>query len=57
MEKEKKEEEEKIKIVTSNSKRLLKQEIDSEEIADVAGKWTGIPVSKLLISAQYNKYS
>ena len=53
MEKEKKEEEEKIKIVTSNSKRLLKQEIDSEEIADVAGKWTGIPVSKLLQGEKY----
>ena len=53
LEKEKKEEEEKIKIVTSNSKRLLKQEIDSEEIADVAGKWTGIPVSKLLQGEKY----
>lgn len=28
--------------------RLLKEEIDEEDIADIVGKWTGIPVSKLL---------
>jgi len=28
--------------------RLLKQEVDSEDIAEVVSKWTGIPVSKLL---------
>jgi ATP-dependent Clp protease ATP-binding subunit ClpB len=27
---------------------LLKQEVDAEDIAQVVGKWTGIPVSKLL---------
>jgi len=27
---------------------LLKQEVDAEDIAEVVGKWTGIPVSKLL---------
>ena len=27
---------------------LLKEEVDSEEIARVVGKWTGIPVSRLL---------
>jgi ATP-dependent Clp protease ATP-binding subunit ClpB len=27
---------------------LLKQEVDAEDIAHVIGKWTGIPVSKLL---------
>src|SRR5687767_859951 len=27
---------------------LLKQEVDAEDIAHVVGKWTGIPVSKLL---------
>jgi ATP-dependent Clp protease ATP-binding subunit ClpB len=27
---------------------LLKEEVDAEEIADVVGKWTGIPVSRLL---------
>ncbi|MDZ4835848.1 MAG: ATP-dependent chaperone ClpB [Candidatus Melainabacteria bacterium] len=28
--------------------RLLKEEIGEEDIADIVGKWTGIPVSKLL---------
>ena len=28
--------------------RLLKEEIDEEDIAEIVGKWTGIPVSKLL---------
>ncbi len=27
---------------------LLKQEVDAEDIAEVVGKWTGIPVSRLL---------
>jgi len=29
---------------------LLKEEVDSEDIADVVAKWTGIPVSKMLQS-------
>jgi ATP-dependent Clp protease ATP-binding subunit ClpB len=29
-------------------KVLLKQEVDAEDIAQVVGKWTGIPVSRLL---------
>jgi len=29
-------------------KRLLKQEVDAEEIAEVVSRWTGIPVSKLV---------
>jgi ATP-dependent Clp protease ATP-binding subunit ClpB len=28
--------------------RLLKEEVDEEDIADVVSRWTGIPVSKLL---------
>ena len=28
--------------------RLLKEEVDEEDIAEVVGKWTGIPVSRLL---------
>jgi ATP-dependent Clp protease ATP-binding subunit ClpB len=28
--------------------RMLKEEVDSEDIAEVVSKWTGIPVSKLL---------
>jgi len=30
------------------SRRLLKQEVDDEEIAEVVSQWTGIPVSKML---------
>jgi ATP-dependent Clp protease ATP-binding subunit ClpB len=29
-------------------KRMLKEEVDAEDVAEVVGKWTGIPVSKLL---------
>lgn len=41
----------KEQLAKDNSKtrtRLLKEEIDEEDIADIVGKWTGIPVSKLL---------
>jgi ATP-dependent Clp protease ATP-binding subunit ClpB len=30
------------------ARRLLKQEVDSEEIAEVVSQWTGIPVAKML---------
>ena len=30
--------------------RLLKEEVDAEEIATIVGRWTGIPVSRLLES-------
>jgi len=29
-------------------KKMLKEEVDEEDIAEVVGKWTGIPVSKLM---------
>ena len=48
LEKQKEAEEEKAKDSSSVANKLLKQEIDSEEIAEVVGKWTGIPVAKLL---------
>ncbi|WP_422925882.1 ATP-dependent chaperone ClpB [Singulisphaera sp. PoT] len=31
-----------------DGKRLLKKEVDSEEIAEVVSQWTGIPVAKML---------
>ena len=31
-----------------NAARLIKEEIDEEDIADIVSKWTGIPVTKLL---------
>ncbi|MFD1164973.1 ATP-dependent chaperone ClpB [Sphingobacterium daejeonense] len=33
-----------------NSSRMLKEEVTSEDIADVVSKWTGIPVSKMVQS-------
>src|SRR5664280_3530593 len=30
------------------NKKMLKEEVDAEDIADVVAKWTGIPVSKML---------
>ncbi len=35
-------------IQTTNA--MIKQEVDSEDIADVVSRWTGIPVSKMLQS-------
>ncbi len=32
----------------ASQRRLLKQEVDSEEIAEVVCQWTGIPVAKML---------
>ena len=32
----------------SGNGRMLKEEVDSEDIAEVVSKWTGIPVSKLM---------
>ncbi|MGH7707900.1 MAG: ATP-dependent chaperone ClpB [Vulcanimicrobiaceae bacterium] len=34
--------------VDSSGGRLLKEEVDEEDIADVVSRWTGIPVSKLI---------
>ena len=33
-----------------SKKKMIKEEVDAEEIADVVSKWTGIPVSKMLES-------
>ncbi len=38
----------KMKTVADGS--LLKEEVDSEDIAEIVGKWTGIPVSRMLQS-------
>jgi ATP-dependent Clp protease ATP-binding subunit ClpB len=32
------------------TKRMLKEEVDSEDVAEVVAKWTGIPVTKMLES-------
>ncbi|MBU0514663.1 MAG: AAA family ATPase, partial [Proteobacteria bacterium] len=34
--------------VLQKDKKMLKEEVDAEDIAEVVAKWTGIPVSKLM---------
>jgi len=51
VESEKKLEEYKTKMeAMKGESSLLKEEVDSEDIAEVVAKWTGIPVSKMLQS-------
>lgn len=47
--KEREEAEEKLKTLQANG-ALLKENVDAEEIAEIVGRWTGIPVSRLLES-------
>jgi len=35
-------------LAADGKPRLLKEEVDEEDIADVVSRWTGVPVSKLL---------
>ncbi|MCS7223610.1 MAG: ATP-dependent chaperone ClpB [Armatimonadetes bacterium] len=44
-----KEQEEKLALIQANG-RLLKEEVDEEDIAEVVSKWTGIPVKRLMES-------
>ena len=39
---------EKESALGSSQSRLLKEEVDENDIADVVSRWTGVPVSKLL---------
>ena len=47
--KEREEAEEKLKSLQGDN-ALLKENVDAEEIAEIVGRWTGIPVSRLLES-------
>ncbi len=49
LEKELTQQTEELKKVQS-AKKLLKEEVDSEDVAEVVAKWTGIPVSRMLES-------
>ena len=40
--------EEKALGVLQESGKLLKEEVDADDIAEIVGRWTGIPVSRLL---------
>ena len=48
LEKKLEEEKQKADSVDSGEARLLKEEVNEEEIAEVISSWTGIPVSKLV---------
>lgn len=37
----------------SNTRKLIKEEVDAEEIADVISRWTGIPLKKMLESDKH----
>ncbi|MEN8249844.1 MAG: ATP-dependent chaperone ClpB [Bacteroidota bacterium] len=39
-----------VQAMQEDESTLLKEEVDSEDIAEVVAKWTGIPVSKMLQS-------
>jgi ATP-dependent Clp protease ATP-binding subunit ClpB len=41
-------EKEKAIIEQDSAGRLMKEEVDAEDIADIVSRWTGIPVSKML---------
>jgi ATP-dependent Clp protease ATP-binding subunit ClpB len=47
LEKDLKQEEEKLALLQKEEK-MLKEEVDEEDVAEVVSKWTGIPVSKML---------
>jgi ATP-dependent Clp protease ATP-binding subunit ClpB len=47
LEKDLKEEEERLALLQKKEK-MLKEEVDEEDVAEVVSKWTGIPVSKML---------
>ncbi|RJQ46947.1 MAG: ATP-dependent chaperone ClpB [Nitrospiraceae bacterium] len=45
---QKKLEEENISLLKQGKNRMLKEEVDEEDVAEIVSKWTGIPVSKML---------
>jgi ATP-dependent Clp protease ATP-binding subunit ClpB len=42
--------EEKLSVAKANGSQLLKEEVDSEDIASVISSWTGIPIKSMLQS-------
>ena len=50
LEEEVKEQESKLAQIQKGGLRILKEEIDAEDIAKVVARWTGIPASKMLES-------
>ncbi|MCK5211555.1 AAA family ATPase, partial [Candidatus Parcubacteria bacterium] len=50
LEKQTKKQEKELMDIQKNGQRILKEEIDEEDVAKVVSRWTGIPVSKMLQS-------
>ncbi len=50
LEKEIKKQEKELAEIQKNGQRILKEEVDEEDIAKVVSRWTGIPVVKMLES-------
>ena len=50
---EKIEEEKQLLTSLQTETKMIKEEVDSEEIADVVSKWTGVPVNKMLEGEKY----
>ena len=50
---EKIEQEKKLLANLQSASKMIKEDVDAEEIADVVSKWTGIPVSKMLEGEKY----
>jgi ATP-dependent Clp protease ATP-binding subunit ClpB len=48
LEKELQDEERRADAPQAGGKRMLKEEVDAEDVAEVVSKWTGIPVSKIM---------
>jgi ATP-dependent Clp protease ATP-binding subunit ClpB len=48
LEKQLAQQEAQLKALQQGGQQLLKEEVDSEDVAEVVSAWTGIPVSKLL---------
>ncbi len=42
--------EEEYRIATAGGDSMIKEEVDSEDIAEVVSRWTGIPVTRMLAS-------
>src|SRR6185436_3033053 len=40
--------EEEARTAAAGGRRMIKEEVDEEDIAEVVARWTGIPVSKLM---------
>jgi ATP-dependent Clp protease ATP-binding subunit ClpB len=48
LERELKDAESQAVVAAGGGRRLIKEEVDEEDIADIVSRWTGIPVSKLM---------